>query len=1195
MEETKKQPSLSELEQKTLGFWEKEKVFEKLQAEERDKNFVFYEGPPTANAGPGFHHVIARAFKDIIPRYKTLKGYSVLRKAGWDTHGLPVEIQIEKKLGFKSKPEIEKYGIDKFNRLCQESVWEFKQIWDKFTERIGYWVDLKNPYVTYDTDYMESVWWILKKIWDKGLMEKDYKVVPYCARCGTPLSSHEVALGYEDVEETSVYLKFKVEKSGLPFDTAQGMPVDKDIYLLAWTTTPWTLPGNVALAVNPEIDYVFIKVNSGEVFILAKNRLSILSEKYEVIKEVKGKDLVGMRYEPLFDYLQKQNPKNIENAFQVLPASFATDTDGTGIVHTAVMYGEDDFNLGKQTNLPFFHTVDANGKFIDAVEEWKGIWVKDADPLVRAWLQKEDKLLKEEKITHTYPFCWRCKTPLLYYAYSSWFIRMNKVKQKLIENNKKIHWEPEHLQQGRFGEWLRELKDWALSRDRYWGTPLPVWECEKDSNHKFVVGSLTDFSEHALSKNKYLLIRHGESQSIIDNLLIDFSGDQKIPNHLTENGKQQVIGLAQKIATEKIDVFVVSDLTRTKETAEILKSNFPEAELIYDKRLREVDAGILSGKPIKDYDSSFKGSDWFGFKPEGGESFQDVLNRSFELFKELEKKYFGQTIALVSHKGVLSTLWSGLNNNDHGVPGSRKFGLAESREFVSKNLPYNEKNEIDLHRPYVDDIFLKCTECAASNATGMSDAVGSKMLRVKEVIDVWFDSGAMPLAQFHFPFEQMNQGDDPAKIDYQKLIREKLPFPGDYISEAIDQTRGWFYTLLAISTALDLGPSYLNVVCVGHVLDKNGEKMSKSKGNIVDPWQMIEKYGADSLRWYFYTVNSPGEYKKFSEKDLAVFSQELMTVSNVLKFFELYSPELNRIGLGEAGALEKSNLEPQNLLDKWILSRLEVISSGVDKNLSEYKIFEASRLLREFFDDLSRWYLRRSRKRFQKPESQEQFEKDLQFFAGILLELAKLMAPFTPFLAEQIWQSINNKLINKKESSVHLSLWQELPVVSDSEKIISEMTRVRKIAEQGLALRAKAGIKVRQPLQALKLLNMNISEDAKQILCEELNVKEVETVRKFSEGIVFEEGVGLDTRITEELRNAGLAREYIRILQEKRQEKGYLPQEKARRYSVDEPSFMELYEVSGSTNTILVRQVPPENVREEIEINGQKYVIGLEK
>ena len=1185
------QSSLSKTEEKVLEFWRKEKVFEKLQEEKRDKKFVFYEGPPTANAGPAFHHVIARAFKDIIPRFKSLKGFSVLRKAGWDTHGLPVEIQIEKKIGAKTKSEIESFGVAKFNRLCQESVWEFKQLWDKFTERIGYWVDMKNPYVTYDTDYMESVWWILRKIWDKGLMEKDYKVVPYCARCGTPLSSHEVAMGYQDIEETSVYLKFRaINPEGLPFDFAQDKQENRQVYFLAWTTTPWTLPGNVALAVNPEIDYVFVETENKEVFVLAKNRLSILSGNNKILKEVKGLDLVGLKYEPLFDYLQKQAPKNIENAFQVYPAAFATDTDGTGIVHTAVMYGIEDFELGKQFSLPFFHTVDLQGRFIEAVLPWRGIWVKDADPMVGEELKKQGKLLKEEKITHTYPFCWRCDTPLLYYAHDSWFIRMTKVRDSLVANNEKIHWEPDHLKQGRFGEWLREVKDWALSRDRYWGTPLPIWVCEKDSSHMFVVGALKDFETNALAKNRYFLMRHGEADSNAREYHGDYAYDLKTPGHLTEPGKKQVEAAGQKLAKEKIELIISSDLVRTKETVEILKKHLVQAEVVFDERLREIAAGVLSGKSRREFDEFYSGDDWFAKKPESGESFLDVSSRSFNVFKELEAKYSGKNILIVSHNGVLWPMLAKASGQDIFAADVKDFGLAETKEFVSKNLPFNEKGEVDLHRPYVDEIYLKCEKCQ------------SRMSRVKEVIDVWFDSGAMPLAQFHFPFEQKKPDEDAHQLDYQALIKKNYPYPADYISEAIDQTRGWFYTLLAISTLLELGPSYLNVVSVGHVVDAKGEKMSKSKGNIVDPWQMIEKYGADSLRWYFYTVNSPGEYKKFAEKDLAVAFQDLTTVLNVLRFFEFY------VASDAAGApqLKSANLEPNSLLDKWILARLGQVASNVDEFLSQEKIFEASRLIKEFIDDLSRWYLRRSRKRFQKPESPESLAKDSQFFAGLLMEFSKVLAPFTPFLAETVWQSVNSRLEQKLEPSVHMSSWPEIKPAANSQSLIEEMQKTREYAEIGLKLRALKSLGVKNCLYAFYVVSdKDLSLENKAVLADELNVEKIEILKSLppEEDIFIDPETAkfaLDLRVDEALTQKSHFRGIIRLVQDLRKESGLTPQDKIKLFLELPEAFgflknkeQELAKETGSSSVQFLKSEV--EFEKQIEIEGNKIWAGIKK
>ncbi|MBN1983749.1 MAG: isoleucine--tRNA ligase, partial [Chitinivibrionales bacterium] len=631
-------PDFPAMEEEILRFWEQENIFKKTLEKTKDgKSFVFFEGPPTANGKPGIHHVLARAYKDIILRYKTMQGFFVERKAGWDTHGLPVELQVEKELKISGKPDIEKYGIAQFNEKCEQSVWKYKKEWEELTKRIGFWLDLDSPYVTYENEYIESLWWIIRQIWDKDLLYKGHKVVPHCPRCGTALSSHEVAQGYKSVEENSVFIKFKVVG-------------EKDTSILSWTTTPWTLPGNVALAVGEAIEYVKIKVGK-EMYICAKAVVERLFEKYKEIETFTGADLIGMKYEQLFDIPALQS----ETSHQVYTADFVNTDEGTGVVHTAVMYGEDDYQLGEKVGLPKHHTVDENGTFTDEVPGLAGKFVKDkeVEKAIISDLQDRGLLLKEEMYTHDYPFCWRCDTPLLYYAKDSWFIRMSSLKEQLIKNNEEINWVPGYIKHGRFGEWLNELKDWAFSRERYWGTPLPIWESE--DGDRICIGSREELKQLAKDPSKV----------------------------------------------------------------------------------------------IKDF---------------------------------------------------------------------------------------------DLHRPFVDDIVL------------MKD--GKEYRRVKEVIDVWFDSGAMPFAQWHYPFEN------------KERIDKGVSFPAAFISEAIDQTRGWFYTLLAVSTLLDKGAPYKNIICLGHILDNKGQKMSKSRGNVVDPFEMIGKYGADTVRWHLFTMNQPGDSKLFDEKHL---------------------------------------------------------------------------------------------------------------------------------------------------------------------------------------------------------------------------------------------------------------------------------------------------------------------------------------
>jgi len=882
------------IEEKILKFWQKNDTFAKsIKQRAKSPSFVFYEGPPTANGRPGIHHVLARSFKDIICRYKTMQGFKVERKAGWDTQGLPVELEVEKKLGFKSKQEIEEYGIDKFNKVCKSSVWEYKKEWEKLTERIGFWLDMKNPYITYENDYMESVWRIIKQIWDKGLIYKGHKVVPYCARCETNLSSHEVALGYKNIEETSIYVKFPVKN-------------EKNTYFLAWTTTPWTLPANVAVAVNPSLTYAKIKTGN-EVLILAKERLSVIGKEHEVLEEIKGRDLLGMEYEPLFNFLKPD-----KKAYFVVSGDFVSLEEGTGLVHIAPAFGVDDMEVGKKNNLPVLMPVDLHGKFKPIIKPWSGMFVKDADQMIINDLKNRSLLFKTEPHGHDYPFCWRCQRPLLYYAKEGWFIDMQSVKQALIKNNQKINWIPNHLKNGRFGEWLQDVKDWAMSRERYWGTPLPIWQCQKC---KEVV----------------------------------------------------CIGSVKELAGKLGDEVVTSSSTFVR-------------------------------------------------------------------------------------------------------PGRTRFLK-------------------DLHRPYIDKVILKCDKC------------GGKMMRTQEILDVWFDSGSMPFASGAAP---------------------KL-FPADYICEAIDQTRGWFYTLLAISTLIGLESPFKNVISVGHVLDEKGEKMSKSKGNIVSPWDMVAKYGADSVRWYFYTVNQPGEPKLFAEKDLAdALRRFIMILWNCYAFFVTYVPKKE---------FPISNFQfskPKNILDKWIISKLNGLIEQVTEGLDKYNVTAAARAIEKFtVEELSLWYIRRSRKRFAEASG-------TLFF--VLQTISKLAAPFIPFLSEEIFTKLQTT--NYKLRSVHLADWPEADKKLINKELEEKMEEARKTVALALAERAKARIKVRQPLKKLQITNYKLQKEKEllDLIKDEVNVKE----------IVFGKSLKLDTKITPKLKEEGSLREIIRNIQDARKKANLKPQDKVK-------------------------------------------------
>jgi len=842
-------------EKEVLEFWKQEDIFKKSVEKNVGKDeFSFYDGPPTANGKPHIGHILTRVMKDIIPRYKTMKGYHVLRKAGWDTHGLPVELEVEKLLGIDGKKEIEAYGIEPFIKKCKESVWKYTNEWQVMSDRIGYWADMEKPYVTYHDDYIESVWWALKTIADKGLLYKGHKIVPYCPRCGTALSSHEVAQGYKDVEETSVFIKFKVKN-------------EENTYFLAWTTTPWTLPSNVALCMNAKEDYTKIKVGE-EFFIMADALIPTLfkEDEYTKVDTKKGKDYVGVEYQPLFDYDLKLEKK----AYYVTNAEYVTLTDGTGVVHIAPAFGEDDSKVGKEYDLPFVQTVDDRGCMKEEITDLVGVFCKKADKAIIEKLEANGNLLKTMKFTHSYPFCWRCDTPLLYYARSSWFIKMTSVRENLLDSNNSVNWMPENIKAGRMGNFLENVIDWGISRERYWGTPLPIWKCNKC-------------------------------------------------------GKIHVIG--------------------------------SKAEL-----------------------------------------------------KEL--------------------------------------GHLES--------------DIELHRPYIDEVKWDC-EC------------GGTMIRTPEVLDCWFDSGSMPFAQWHYPFEN-------------KEIFEEV-FPADFISEAIDQTRGWFYTLLAVNTLLFGKSPFKNCIVLGHVNDKNGIKMSKHIGNVVDPWTVLDKQGADATRWYFYTSSAPWLPTRFSADNVSESQRKFMgTLWNTYAFFVLYA-EIDKFNPLEH-SIKDCKLQP---MDKWILSALNSLIKQVDDGLNEYKITETARAIEEFVDNLSNWYVRRSRDRFWGNGMNDTKEAAYTTLYTVLVTLSKLTAPYVPFVAEEIYQNLVTNFDKQAPKSVHLC---DFPVADEAyinSTLEKGMKDVLKLVVLGRAARNKSNMKNRQPLKRL-IYNgrYELSEDLKELVEDELNVKEVQ-------------------------------------------------------------------------------------------------------
>jgi len=1089
-------------EQKILKFWRDSDIFRKsVERRSGAKPFVIYEGPPTANGLPHIGHLINILFKDIYGRYKTMRGFFVSRRAGWDTHGLPVEIEVEKQLGFKNKKDIEEYGIAKFNKRCKESVWKYKAEWEKLTERIGYWIDMDNPYITYDPKYIETLWWIIKKISDKKLLYQGHKVVPYCPRCGTTLSSHEVAQGYKDITETSVFVKFKIKKQGSKFDKAN---------ILAWTTTPWTLPGNVALAVGEDIIYAEVEYG-GDRLILAKDLLKVAPENSKIVGEFKGSELIGLKYEPLFTIPTLET----KNSHKVYPAKFVTVEEGTGVVHTAAMYGVDDYEFGKEFDLPMRHTVNEQGKFTPDVPRFAGQFVKDAEPAIIDYLREKNLLFKAEPHLHTYPFCWRCDTPLLYYAKNSWFIRMSSLQKKLTKNNQGINWVPGHIKEGRFGEFIKEAKDWALSRERYWATPLPIWDCHK-CHEKLVVGSLEELEKNSYRvKNTYLLLRHGESAKNTINGKEGISATRLEHDKydLTSKGEIQIKEIARKLKkTGGVDLILSSPFLRTKRTAKIV-SEYLEIDYKIDKRLKEIDCGsAYEGRPLSEYPQEYYHD--FYLKRGDGESWHDVRVRITSLIKELENKYESKKILLITHGDPIWT-FEGIAENHNEVEMLKRHEHSYPKEgqlkkFELKNWPINDDGDLDIHRPFVDEIYLKCPKCK------------SKMARIPELADVWFDSGAMPLAQWHYPFEN------------KRLVDSGAKYPADYISEAIDQTRGWFYTLLAEATALGRKTPYKNVITHGHILDTGGKKMSKSKGNVIMPDEVMDKVGADATRWFFFANTTPGNPTPVSMKDFeSKYYGFVSTLFNTLRFLELYSDFKKTSG----------SPAPIAVLDQWIKIKLDNLIENVTEDLDKYDPTNASRKIEDFvINDLSNWWVRRSRRRFQKPADQTEKIYITSFLRAILLEIAKLIGPFMPFVAEELHMALHAG-VKMETESVHLHDWPQLETrnwkLETGQKLISEMAELRNFVALGLAARKEKQLKVRQPLVSISLKKANsFDSELEELAKDELNVKEIKYDSAQEKEII------LDEKLTEELIREGLAREIMRQIQDMRKEAKYRIDEK---------------------------------------------------
>lgn len=1102
-------------EEKVLEFWEKEKVFEgiirRAQKEPKAKKFVFFEGPPTANGHPGIHHVLARSFKDIICRYKTMRGYRVLpRIAGWDTHGLPVELQVEKALGLKSKKDIEAYGVGEFNQKCRDSVWEFKDEWERLTRRMGFWIDTDNAYITYRTPYIETLWWIIDRLYQKGLLYQGHKVVPWCSRCGTSLSSHELGQpgAYQEVTEPSVYMKLRLtpgQKIGRHVTT------DNATFALSWTTTPWTLPGNVALAVGADINYALVKYRrTGERFIVARDLAEkVLGDQYDIQALALGLDLVGLTYEPLFEV----KPLRTQTSHKIYAAPFVTTTDGTGIVHTAVMYGEDDYKLGLEQNLPQIHTVDEAGKFTADVPELSGVYVKskEATEKIIKYMTATGTLLKTELYSHEYPHCWRCNTALLYYARVSWFVAVNKVRKHLISANQSINWVPDHVKTGRFGQWLTEEKDWNFSRQRYWGTPLPIWQCEH-CRYQETVGSLAGLSRRASSGNQIFFLRHTESVCNVKDITAgNGPDDDSHPTPLTSAGEKQLAALVGKIKKEKFDAIYTSPFSRTRILAQAI-ATATGATLVCDPRLAELNHGVLSGAKRATYQAFFKNfQERFVKAPEKGETITQARARMVAAVRDIDSQHKNKKILFVSHGDPLWLAYAALTNMPEAdIQSSWYPTLGELKKVDMIHASYNTDGLIDLHRPFIDSIALPCLKCAKG-----------VMKRIPDLADVWFDSGAMPYAQAHFPFEKGQS--------YKDGKASGIDFPADYITEAVDQTRGWFYTLLAVAGTLGLPAPYKNVVCLGLINDKQGKKMSKSKGNIVDPWDMANRFGMDATRWYFYTVNPPGEPKNFDEAEVSATARRVHSiVYNCFLFYKTYA--------NTATAPSRSRAS-KNILDIWIMNRLRQTTSIATSSLDAYDIREAALAIEKLIDDLSRWYIRRSRRRLQKPESSSDYAAASATLAYVLSAIAGLMAPFSPFFAEALAAELA-RVQKKSITSIHTSSYP-VPTGKADIKLLAAMQSLRDTASAALAVRATHKIKVRQPLATLTIKSavpaLAKSKGLLEILADEVNVKKVVFDKKISAELE------LDTVITTPLRREGIARELARATQELRQKAGVRP------------------------------------------------------